>query len=78
MGAARLVEHGRTGLVIDPAAPDQLADAIKLLAQDEGARRAYGAAAQRASADFAYRVVGARRADLLTHALGGRARIGAS
>lgn len=70
MGAARLVEQGRTGLVVDAAAPDQLADALRLLALDDDARRAYGAAAQRAAADFTYSAVGARRAHLLEQALG--------
>lgn len=66
MGAARLVEHGRTGLVVPPADPRALAGAIRALADDAAARRAYGLAAQEAAAGFAYDRVGARRGAQLT------------
>jgi len=72
MGAARLVEDGRTGLVVDPAAPDQLAAAITRLAQDGDVRRTYGAAAREAAAGFTYGAVGAQRADLLRQVLDAR------
>jgi glycosyltransferase involved in cell wall biosynthesis len=68
MGAARLVEHGRTGLVVDPGAPEQLADALRLLALDESARVTYAAAAQQAAGRFTYGTVGAERARLLAQA----------
>lgn len=76
MGAARLVEDGRTGIVVEPASPDRLAAAIRTLAEDATTRRAYGEAARGAAEGFAYPAVGARRAALLTEALrrrGGRA-----
>lgn len=66
MGAARLVADGRTGLVVDAAAPDQLAVAIRTLAQDAPLRRALGAGAREAAAEFSYDRVGARRGALLT------------
>lgn len=72
MGAARLVEDGRTGIVVPPADPEALATAIRGLADDADARRAYGVAAREASADFVYDRVGARRAAQLTHALRSR------
>lgn len=69
MGAARLVEHERTGLVVDPGSPDQIATAIRRLAEDVETRLAYGAAARAAAASFTYDRVGADRADLLRRAL---------
>ncbi|NMR21343.1 glycosyltransferase family 4 protein [Cellulomonas fimi] len=69
MGAARLVEHERTGLLIDPGSPRQIADAIRTLAGDASARHAYGTAARAAAASFTYGRVGSERADLLREIL---------
>lgn len=69
MGAARLVEHERTGLVVDPGSPDQIAAAVRRLAEEVGTRHAYGTAARSAAAEFTYERVGAARAELLREAL---------
>ncbi|MFI2753391.1 glycosyltransferase family 4 protein [Cellulomonas sp. P22] len=69
MGAARLVEHERTGLVVDPGSPDQIAAAVRRLADDVATRHAYAAAARAAAARFTYERVGAARAELLRGAL---------
>ncbi|WP_426594501.1 glycosyltransferase [Cellulomonas sp. McL0617] len=69
MGAARLVEDGRTGIIVDSGSPGQIAAAIRALAADAQTRRAYGAAAQAASREFTYPRVGAQRAALLRRTL---------
>jgi glycosyltransferase involved in cell wall biosynthesis len=65
MGAARLVATGVTGVVVNPGAVSELADALRLLAQRADLRRAYGAAAKAGAAHFEYPRVAARRCDLL-------------
>lgn len=72
MGAARLVEDGRTGVVVEPGSVAQIASAIRLLADDTETRRSYAAAAQAAAARFTYGRVGAQRAELLRGALRAR------
>jgi glycosyltransferase involved in cell wall biosynthesis len=42
MGIPELVEHERSGLLVPPARPDLLADAIERLAADPALRRRYG------------------------------------
>lgn len=74
MGAARLVEDGRTGLVVPPASPARIADALRRLAEDHALRAACGAAARQAASDFDYGLVGARRARLLRDALDASSR----
>jgi glycosyltransferase involved in cell wall biosynthesis len=41
-GVPDIVHHGKNGLLIDPASPEQLRDAILLLRGDEALRRTYG------------------------------------
>ncbi|WP_372593086.1 glycosyltransferase [Actinotalea sp.] len=65
MGAARLVEHAKTGMIVDPASPSQIAAALRTLAEDPLTRSSCGAAARAAAADFGYDRVGAQRAALL-------------
>ncbi|NTW42499.1 MAG: glycosyltransferase family 4 protein, partial [Cellulomonadaceae bacterium] len=72
MGAARLVVHERTGLLVDPGSPDQIAAALRLLADDAAARRRYAAAARSAADRFTYERVGAERASLVRQALWAR------
>lgn len=72
MGAARLVEDGRTGLVVPAGAPDRLAQALDSLARDAATRRAYATAAREAAAAFTYPRVGAQRAALLRDVLRAR------
>lgn len=64
MGAARLIETGRNGVVVPPASPGALADALRLLAAPER-RRGLGDTARTDAARFTYRRVGARRAEQL-------------
>jgi len=42
-----LVENRRTGLLVSPRSPEELAEAIETLLMDEGLRKDFGAAAQR-------------------------------
>lgn len=73
MGAARLVEDGSTGVVVQPGSVVQIAAAIRLLADDVETRETYAAAARTAAERFTYGRVGAQRADLLRGTL--RARV---
>ena len=65
MGAARLVETGASGIVVDPGSADQLAAAIRRLVSSPELRAAYGSEARRRAADFTYARVGPRRLDQL-------------
>lgn len=65
MGAARLVETGVTGSVIQPGDVDLLADAISELAADPQRRAALGAAAKVAAERFEYDAVGRRNGEML-------------
>lgn len=42
-----VIEHGRDGLLVDPDAPDEIANAVIRLLQDEGLARTLGAAGRR-------------------------------
>ena len=61
-GSAEAVAHGETGLVVRrPAAPDQVADALADLLDDDARRREMGRRArQRAENEFSYDVLAAR------------------
>jgi len=61
MGAARLVEDGRTGIVVAPGDRAQLAAALRTLGNDPGLRARYGEAARARSGEFDYRHVGLAR-----------------
>jgi glycosyltransferase involved in cell wall biosynthesis len=61
MGAARVIESGHTGILVDPGSVDPLIGALRLLAEKRELRVAYGAEALRRSAEFTYEKVGARR-----------------
>ncbi|SEQ12377.1 glycosyltransferase family 4 protein [Microlunatus flavus] len=74
MGAARLVETGRSGVVAEPGSVDQLASALVDLAADPGRRRSFGAEARRRAADFTYARVGPRRLEQLRVLLDARQR----
>ena len=65
MGAARLVETGRNGIVVDPADAEQIAAALRLLAGQPEIRARYAAAARADAHEFAYPLVGAKRASQL-------------
>lgn len=65
MGAARLVEHGKTGLVFPIGDREALADCLQTIASQPAMREEMGRAAQAASANFEYRAVSMRRAALL-------------
>jgi glycosyltransferase involved in cell wall biosynthesis len=52
-GLPEIVKHGKTGFVVDPERPEQIADAIKVLIQNRELVRTMGAAAQaRARTEF--------------------------
>jgi len=68
MGAARLVSDGVNGIIVEPGAVRQLADAIRMLASRPDLRIHYGEAARRDSARFTYESVGAQRSGLITDA----------
>lgn len=65
MGAARLVENGSTGLVVEAGNVAALAEALRAFAADAPLRKACGEAAQAAVERYEYRTVGRQRADLL-------------
>ena len=61
MGAARLVEDGRSGIVVTPGSRAQLTDALRALGNDPELRSRYGAIAKEAASAFDYRNVGRAR-----------------
>ena len=61
MGAARLVEDGCSGIVVAPGSREQLAAALRTLANDPGLRGRYGEAARARAGAFDYRHVGLAR-----------------
>jgi len=64
-GTVEVVQHGRTGLLVEPGRPQELANAICQLLADPERRRAMGAAArQRAVAEFSWRAIAERTAAL--------------
>lgn len=65
MGAARLVEDGKTGLIVPPGNPEALAEALARLARDPALRMTLSAAALAKVDDFEYAAVGRARANLL-------------
>ncbi len=65
MGAARLVETGASGVVVDAGSVEQLTAAIQQLAARPDLRATLGAEARRRAADFSYARVGPRRLDQL-------------
>ncbi len=65
MGAARLVDHGRTGLVVEPGSVSAIVAALRQLAGDGEMCRSMGEAAARAAPDYEYGAVGRQRAGLL-------------
>ena len=67
MGAGRLVEDSRTGIVVPAGDVDALAAAITRLVNDHALRTRLGAAARAAAEQFEYSLVGTRRAETLRH-----------
>ena len=65
MGAARLVEDGRTGRIVEPGDAAGLCDVICELASDVAQRRQMAEAGRRAAARFTYPIVGPQRAGML-------------
>lgn len=51
-GMKEVVEHGRTGLLVEPADPDALAEALIRLLKDDDLRRSMGAAGYRRAAEL--------------------------
>nr|WP_239579282.1 glycosyltransferase [Microlunatus panaciterrae] len=74
MGAARLVETGITGMVVDPGSVSQLTEALNVLGSKADLREACGEQARRKADDFTYPRVAAQRASLLIGALRSRRR----
>lgn len=62
MGAARLVETGRNGIVVPPGDSVALARALRTLADDAELRHRYGTRAREDAEQFDYPTVGASRA----------------
>jgi glycosyltransferase involved in cell wall biosynthesis len=61
MGAGRLVDDGRSGIIIPPGDQEQLTAALRTLGNDPELRARYGANARARSASFDYRHVGLAR-----------------
>lgn len=69
MGAARLVEDGRTGLLVEAGNVESIVAALKTLAADPDLRRACGDSARLRANAFEYGAVGRQRVDLLHEVL---------
>ena len=69
MGSARLVEHGRNGLIIRPGEPEELADAIVRVAEDSDMRHRLARRIREDARAFTYEKVSAWHADVLVSAL---------
>jgi glycosyltransferase involved in cell wall biosynthesis len=61
MGAARIVESGRNGIIVAPGNHEQLTAALRKLGNDPELRARYGEAARANAAAFDYRHVGHAR-----------------
>ena len=61
MGAGRLVEHGRSGIIVQAGNREELTKALCMLANDPDLRRRYGLTARADAAAFDYRHVGLAR-----------------
>lgn len=62
-GIPALIDHERTGLLVDPGSPGQLAAAVNRLLDDPELCRSYGAAARaRVEREFAWKVIAQRTA----------------
>lgn len=72
MGAARLVEHGKTGMIVPAGDVPALAQAIRAMARDPDARARMAAASRAAAARFTFERVGGRRGELLLEIALGR------
>lgn len=68
MGAARLVNTGETGVVVNHGSVPELSAALSQLANDRELRHRYGNAARARAAAFDYRRVGRQRGSLLRQA----------
>lgn len=69
MGTARLVSDGVNGIIVEPGAVNELAQAIRLLASRPDLRSRYGDAARRDAAGYTYGKVGATRSALINDIL---------
>jgi glycosyltransferase involved in cell wall biosynthesis len=69
MGAARIIEDGLNGIVVEPGSVPHLAEAIRVLATRPDLRARYGAAGQRDAERFTYQRVGAQRSQLISEAV---------
>ena len=65
MGAARLVQDGRTGRIVEPGDVAGLRDVLRQLAANAAERRRLAEAGREAAAQFTYSIVGARRAQMI-------------
>ena len=70
MGAARLVESERSGLVVAAGEHDQLRQALLSMAGNAEQRRRWGAEARRRAAEFTYQRVGRQRGEQLAEIAG--------
>ncbi|MFV0458016.1 MAG: glycosyltransferase [Actinomycetales bacterium] len=71
MGAARLVDTGNTGIVVEAGSVSELTAAIRLLHENPDLRARYGRNAETAAASYEYRVVGRQRQRQLVGLLAG-------
>lgn len=70
MGAGRIGEETDCALVVDPTAPDTIAEALRLLCKSPGEMEARGERSLAAAANYSWDDVGARRAEMLLAHLG--------
>ena len=69
MGAGRLIEDGRNGLVVRAGSVEALADGLVKMFEDPALRAEYAEQARKDAAAFTYKEVGRQRAEMLRSAL---------
>ncbi len=69
-GVAELVQEGRTGLLVPPGRPEELARAVRTLRDDEALRRRVASCAEQVARDFDSSVMARSYAELYTRLLG--------
>jgi glycosyltransferase involved in cell wall biosynthesis len=73
-GLADLVQHGRTGLLVPPESPENLAEAIAQVSRSPGLADEWGRAAKRFSQAFDWRNIAQQHLDLFRELIAGERR----
>jgi len=68
-GIPEVVVEGRTGLLVDPDKPEQLAESVRRLCQDEGLRHSLGRAGRERAKLFSWETIAAQTREVYSEAL---------